>query len=395
MNKLPAVLGGKPAFGKPVPITLPTLPSFERVSKMAEGIFSTGMITNHVFVREFEEKTAEHLGVKHAVAVSSCTSGLMLLMKALELKGKIILPSFTFNATGTALLWNNLEPVFVDIDSETFNLNPARVEEAITKKTAAILAVHVFGNPVDVKSLQEIAERKSVPLIFDSAHAFGASVKGKMVGGFGDAEVFSCSPTKLINSGEGGIISTNNGMLAEKLKVLRNYGVLPDYDCEQAGLNSRMPELNAILGIESLAILNQNLRKRLELVEMYKRGLKKIAGISFQRIEEGSKSCYKDFSIVVDKKEFGIDRNGLNLALEKENIVSKKYFFPPLHRQKIFSRYFEKFDGRLPETNYVSENALSLPLYSHMSRKEVEGIVSCVSAIHDNSEKVLEMLPNA
>src|SRR3990167_6195499 len=290
----------EPSFALPVPITVPTIPPIKVLKKKYEKVLRSGMITNSFFVREFEQKVASYIGVKHAIALGSCTSGLMLIMKSLELTGEVILPSFTFHATAHAVVWNGLTPVFVDCDPRTYNLDPAAVEKAITPKTSAIVAVHIFGNPPDIEALQAITKRYALRLIFDAAHGFGTRYKGKPVGGFGDAESFSLSPTKLLTAGEGGIVTTNDDLLAAKIRAGRNYGDTGNYNPEFSGLSARMSEFNALLGIESLKMLEKNVAARNKTAKMYRKLLSRTPGISFQSIDNKNRSSFKDFSIKID-----------------------------------------------------------------------------------------------
>uniref|UniRef100_A0A7V3J982 DegT/DnrJ/EryC1/StrS family aminotransferase n=1 Tax=candidate division CPR3 bacterium TaxID=2268181 RepID=A0A7V3J982_UNCC3 len=381
-SKIPAILGGEPAFDKPVPITEPTIPPIHQLKSMYEKVLKSRMITNSKFVQEFEARVAEHLGVKHAIAVNSCTSGLMLIMKALDLKGEVILPSFTFHATAHAVVWNGLKPVFVDCDPETYNIDPKEVEKAITPRTCAILGVHIFGNPADVEALEKIAKKHKLKLIFDAAHGFGSKYKGKHVGGFGDAESFSLSPTKLLTAGEGGIVTTNDDEIARRVRIGRNYGDPGTYDCEFSGFSARMSEFQAILGIESLKMLESNVLRRNKMANLYKTLLAKIPGISFQKIKAGNRSSYKDFSILIDERKFGISRDKLYEALMAENIVVKKYFYPPVHKQRAFEKYASQHDANLHITERISTGSISLPLFSHISEMVVEKICSVVVLIY-------------
>lgn len=382
-----AVLGGTPAFSKVVPITSPTIPPIENLLKSYRRIFKSGMLTNFKYVEAFEEAVKNYTGAKYAVATNSCMNGMMLILKILELKGEIILPSFTFHATAHAAAWNGLELVFVDCDPETYNIDPVKVEEAITKKTVAILGVHLFGNPADIESLEKIAKKYRLKLIFDAAHGFGSEYHGRKIGGFGDAESFSLSPTKLLTSGEGGMVTTNDPDLAKKLRIGRNYGDPGTYDSEFSGFNSRMSELHAALGIESIKALEKNVIRRNKMVELYKKFLSKIPGISFQRIERGNRSSYKDFSIYIDESAFGLSRDQVCEALSKENIITKKYFYPPVHVQQAF-RSYPKRDTGLKNTCVVSENSLSLPLFSHIPENTIKKICGSVLALHENAEEV-------
>lgn len=387
-TKLPAILSGKPAFAEKIPITKPTLPSLEKILPSISEVLESAMITNATYVKLLEEKLKKHLGVKHAIAVSSCTSGLMLLFKALKLKGEVILPSFTFSATGHVVLWNNLKPVFVDVKADTYNIDPKEVKKAITKRTCAILGAHIFGNPADIEDLEQIAKENNIKLFFDAAHCFGTFYKGLPIGRFGDAETFSMSPTKLLTSGEGGLVTTNNDELAYQIKIGRSYADPGNYDTQYEGLNARMSEFNAILGLESLKMLDKNVANRRKLVKVYISKLKSIPGISFQKIKTGATSSYKDFSIFIDERKFGLNRDQLATALDKENITTKKYFFPPLHKQKSFSKYFRKFDDKLQNTNKLANNILSLPLFSHMSIKDVFRVSQAIRDIYQSRENI-------
>jgi len=368
---------------EPIPITKPTLPDIQEILPKISEIFSTRMITNHKYVKEFEERVAEYLGVEYAVAVSSCTSGMMLVIKSLGLKGNVILPSFTFHATAHALSWNGIELRFVDINPETLTIDPAKVEENITPETSAICGVHTFGNPCNIKALQKIADDHNIKLYFDAAHAFGSIFNNKHVGSFGNAEIFSLSPTKLLVTGEGGIVATNDPELKKKLVIGRNYGDDGSYDCKFAGLNARMEEFNAILGLSGLKNIERNILSRHQKVVLYKSLLSKVPGISFQKIEHQSRTTYKDFSININSDLFGLTRDELSLKLMDAKITTKKYFYPPVHKQRLYYKDGMKFDKDLPETNRIANNSLSLPLWSDMDENMVREICSKIISIRE------------
>jgi dTDP-4-amino-4,6-dideoxygalactose transaminase len=234
----PAVFGGRPLFDEPLPIARPLLPPAAEILEPYRKVIESGQLTNGETVRKLEAAAAQYLDVPECVAVSSCTSGLMLVERCLGLAGRVIVPSFTFFATAHSLLWNNLEPVLADCDKQSWNLDPARVARAIEPGVSAILAVHLYGNPADTTELERIAARAGVRLIVDAAHAFGAACNGRPVGAAGDAEVFSLSPTKLLVAGEGGLIATRSRKLAAALRAARNYGDAGDYDCPELGLSA-------------------------------------------------------------------------------------------------------------------------------------------------------------
>jgi len=372
-----------------IPITRPTLPITAILKKRYAKIIKSGMLTNSRNVLEFEKNVARYLKVRNTIAVNSCTSGLMLVLKSLGLKGDVIIPSFTFHATAHAIIWNGLRPVFVDCDPETYNIDINDLEKKITKNTSAILAVHIFGNPCDIESLEKISKKYRLRLIFDAAHGFGSKYKKSNIGRFGDAETFSLSPTKLLTTGEGGIVATNCDDLAAKIRIGRSYGDPGTYNCEFSGLSARMSEFSAILGIESLKILEKNVNRRNKIANLYKKCLGKIPGINFQRVELRNRSSYKDFSILIDKKKFGIDRDVLFEAMRAKGVEVKKYFYPPVHRQKAFSDFVQhSYLKSLKNTEKLSLNLLSLPLFSHISETTVMSICFVIENIFLGHHKI-------
>lgn len=385
-----AILGGEPIFKSFISMVRPSLPSFKDIKDKFKETFSSGLITNAKYVKLLEEKIAQYLNVKYAVCVANCTLGLILGIKALKLKGKVIVPSFTFCASVHALIWNNLTPTFVDCHRETFNIDLTSIEKNITKDTSAIMAVHIFGNPAQVEKLNEVASKYSLKVIYDSAHALGSTYKNKPLAGFGEMEVFSLSPTKTLVAGEGGVVATNNQSLAEEIKIGRDYGNPGNYNCEFVGLNARMLELNAIIALKNLELLPERLVRRENLVKFYLDNLKDIPGISFQKIEKDSSSCYKDFAILVDPDKFGLDRDVLALVLEKENIGHRKYFFPPVHKQNAYKK--ESIQENLINTNFISEHILCLPLYNHIKEKDILNICRIIKKAHQNASSIKEIL---
>ena len=235
--------GSGPVFPAGLPLARPGVADPARVAADVEAILRSGVLTDGPYVRRLEEETAAYLGVRHCIAVASCTTGLMLVLRASELSGDVIVPSFTFAATVHAVDWNGLRPSFADIDPGPLTLSPSSVEQAIGVHTSAILATHIYGTPCDVEGLREVAERNGLRLFFDAAHAFGSTHGGTKVGGFGDAEVFSFSPTKVVVAAEGGLIATNDDLLAERCRIGRNYGNPGDYDCRVRG--SERPDVRA------------------------------------------------------------------------------------------------------------------------------------------------------
>jgi dTDP-4-amino-4,6-dideoxygalactose transaminase len=382
----PAILGGDPAFTQKINIVRPVLPGFTQLSGDIQKILTSGMVTKGNYLLEFEAAVANHLQVRHAVGVSSCTTGLMLTYKSLGLTGEVIVPSFTFMATVSALVWCGVRPVFVDVDFNTTNIDPFLIESKITDKTSAIVAVHNFGNPAEIAPLLAIAKRYNLKLIFDSAHGFGAIYQGFPVGNQGDAQVFSLSPTKLLIAGEGGIVATDDDGLAQKIRMGREYGNSGNYDSAFAGLNARMPEFNALMGYNSLQMLEQAALSRNEIAGLYIEVLGKIPGLEFQKINLGNRSSYKDFSITIELDRFGLSRDQLMLALTAENIDTRKYYDPPVHLQTAYREYDD--DSPLPETDRLVRRSLSLPIWTNMDHQVAFSICESIENIHNNAADI-------
>jgi len=352
----------------------------EMAAELTE-IFSSGNVTVSKYVKLFEQQCARYLGVKEAVAVSSATSGLMLAVKALGLKGEVIVPSFTFTATVHSLIWNVLTPVFVDCEEETYNIDVKDVEKKITPKTSAVMPVYIFGNPPRVRELEGLAQKYFLKLIFDSAQAFGAEYKGVRAGGFGDCEVFSLSPTKVLTAIEGGLVTTNNIKLAQYLRRARDYGRCAE-DIESVGLSARMSELHALVGLKNLGNVEQCLKIRRDLISLYRGLLKGINGISFQEVFPGDKSSGNYMVIFIDEQRFGMSRDALCEALEAENIETKKYFYPAVHMQEAYRAFRQAYEGKLLVTEKASRTGLALPLYGHMEPVSVEEVCGAITRIH-------------
>jgi dTDP-4-amino-4,6-dideoxygalactose transaminase len=369
-------------IAEPLRFIKPTLPPLEDVLSLYRRAYDGGVITNASLVQHFEEKVQAACQVNHCVAVSSCTSGLALVLRAFDLtKREVIFPSFTFFATGHAVLWNGLTPVFADCDPLTWTVDPQSIENSITEQTSAIIAVHLYGNPCNITALEQIASKYNLKLIFDSAHAFGSSFRGKPIGGFGDAEVFSLSPTKLLVAGEGGLVTTSDPHLAHRIRAARNYGDLGAYNPEILGLNARMSEFNAALGLAGLDLVKAKVKKHNEIAKLYDEHLADVPGLDFQVVDATDVSTFKDYSVSVDPNAFGMTRDELAEALLTENITTKKYFSPPLHRQDLYVPYFERRPNDLRNTNHIADTVLSLPIYESLSNETVYAITSAIKRL--------------
>ncbi len=368
-----------------ISLVKPTLHDFDLFCQRAKAAFESGCLTNNgPFLQQFEKGVKEYLDTPTA-AVSNGTLGLIMALKGKGLKGKAIVPSFTYCATVHALVWAGLEPIFVDIDPETFTLDPVKVREAITPDTSVILGVHVFGNPCAIDELAAIAQEFNIMLMFDSAHAFGASYKGKKIGGFGAAEVFSTHATKTFMSVEGGLVTTRDPALLDYIQRVRTFGIENVVDTSLIGTNAKLSELHAIVGLDSLSYFPANLEKRKELVRTYKENLTGIKGLRFQKIQENAESSYFFFSIVVDPKQFGMSRDELASVLADAGVQTRKYFYLPVHQHTAYKHFTVsgKIKNSLVHTEYIAENILCLPTHVGLTFEEVEYITRIIVNTHE------------
>ncbi len=376
-----AALGGDARFPNGVPFVRPAAPSLDRVTELLRGSWDLGMLTNGPLVADLEARAADFLHVPHVVAVSSCTTGLMLALRALDVHGDVVMPSFTFSASAHAVAWNDATPRFAECDARTFQLDLADAGKRISG-ASALLATHVFGAPCAPDDVEMLAGANGLPLVFDAAHAFGARCGDSFVGGFGDAEVFSLTPTKPLVAGEGGLVATRRDDVAEAVRIGRDYANPGDYDTRFVGLNGRMSELHAATALASLEVFAANQSKRFEIVERYRAGLAAIPGIRLQEVAACDRSTWKDFTIAVDAETYGLTRDGLRRVLGAEGVDTRTYFDPPVHRQRAY--------GALPPvelavTDEVSSQVLSLPVYPALAAPTVDGIVAVIAAAHEQA----------
>jgi dTDP-4-amino-4,6-dideoxygalactose transaminase len=244
--------------------------------------------------------------------------------------------------------------------------------------------VHIWGNPCPADRLQAIADKHGLALLFDAAQATGSRYLEKPVGGFGRAEVFSCSPTKVVNSGEGGVVATNDGELAERVRVGRNYGDDGSYDCAFEGINARMSELHAILGLASLEMAEETIARRRRLIHLQKRRLEQLPGIRFQKTTPGGVSNGVYFSIIIDEDQFGLTRDQLYNALKSENVDSRRDYYPPLHLQRVNAHLAPMYRGVLPHTERVAATSLTLPMFAHMTEEQANGVCDAIERLYEH-----------
>ncbi|MDP8223466.1 MAG: DegT/DnrJ/EryC1/StrS family aminotransferase [Candidatus Lernaella stagnicola] len=357
---------------KNIDLVKPTLADWREIEPLFAAVWESGRLTLGPHTKAFEDAAAQQMNVRHAIAVSSCTSGLMLAIRALELTGEIIIPSFTWASTGHSVVWNGLRPVFADIEPGTYTMDPEDVAQRITPATSAIMTANAFGLYPDMDALNKVAEEAGIVLLCDSAQAIGAKYNDRIGGGLCAAEIFSFSPTKVVTAVEGGLVTTNDDELAVQLRNMRDYGKSSDgTDVESFGLSARLSEFHSIVGLSNLRRVEELIAAREAIVAHYRELLAGIPGMHFQTIPEGRRSSHNYFVVFLDPDRY--DRDDVWRGMAAAQVQTKRYFYPALHRQGSY-RDFPPPEPPLPVTERAASDALALPLYSHMSRDETEQV---------------------
>lgn len=355
-----------------IPFLKPILPSVERYQKHINKMHEDSWFSNGgQFVRQFERDLQSYLQTsREIVLVSSATLGLMLALRGMQIKGKVLVPSFTFPATIGAVEWCGLEYDYVDIDPETWCIDCDQIEERLKSgEYEAILPVHVHGNPCNVDKLEELAQKYRVKLIFDSACGIGATHNRRRVGNFGDIEVFSLHATKCLPVGEGGFLSIKDYEVAKRVRQLINFGFGEKRTSIVNGLNAKMPEILAAIGIEALQDLNQHMRNRRRYVEIYKEELKDC--VRYQRVKDNSEHGLQIFSVIPRRSADWVVEE-----MKKKDIQIRRYYSPPIHRHPAYRQ-----EAHLPVTDDISTNVISLPLYSIMDEHTIYTVCEALRTI--------------
>lgn len=374
-----AIFGGTPAVTEKLHVGRPNIGDRCRLlSRINEALDRAWLTNDGPFVQEFESRISDMLGVKHCITMCNATVALELVTRALSMVGEVIVPSFTFVATAHILAWQHIEPKFCDVNLETHQIDPDAVIRAITPRTTGILAVHLWGKPCDVDTLASIASERGLKLVFDAAHAFGCSYKNRMIGGFGDAEVFSFHATKFVNSFEGGAVVTNNDELATQLRLLRNFGFTGHDNVALVGTNGKMNEVSAAMGLTNLESFDSFVAINLRNHREYRRLLSGIQGIRLLAYDAHEKSNYQYVVIEVDKCQTFIDRDRLQAVLQAENVLARRYFYPGCHQMQPYRGASEFSHERLPNTDTLSKSVLVLPTGTAIGLDDIAAICDVI-----------------
>lgn len=384
-----AIFGASSLFPEKLHVGRPNIGNREQLSTRINDMLDHRWLSNNgPYVQEFEQRIAEFVGVRHCIVVCNATIGLEIAIRALGLRGEVIVPSFTFIATAHALQWQEITPVFCDINPATHNLDPLSVEKLITPRTTGILGVHVWGRPCDIEALSEIASRRHLRLMFDAAHAFGCSYGRKMIGNFGDVEVFSFHATKFLNSFEGGAIVTNNDELAQRIRYMVNFGFAGYDQVEYLGINGKMTEVCAIMGLTSLESLDTIIETNFKNYRQYKQNLGSIQGIKVVNYDEAEKNNYQYIIVEIDEQVTGLNRDLLVKIMHAENVLVRRYFHPGCHQMEPYRSYFPHASILLPETEKLSQCVLSLPTGTAVGSQEIDSICQILQFAVENGKAI-------
>lgn len=383
-----AVHGGAPLSEKVLGIVRPKLPPLERFADRLRVGMEKGQVTNNgPAVIEFEQKIATYCGAP-AVLTNNGQSALMIMLRAAGIEsGEVIVPSYTFSATPHAVRWVGAKPIFADMKNMV--IDPEDVERRVTSRTVAILGVDVYGLACDYDALERLGNKHGIKVLFDSAPSFGTRVGGKVVGARGDAQIFSFHATKAFNTMEGGAVVSKNSELITRAKALRNFGQIRGADCDEPGINAKMMEISALIGIEQLKDFDEVVAHRFASTEIMRQELEGIPGLSLTPVPAGQMPVWLYFPVVVDPLTFGMGRDVLAQALERENIHVRRYFELPCHH---LSCYAEQKHVSLAETQRVAYNVVALPVYNDMKPDECKLIAQAIREIHLQADRVRQVL---
>ena len=392
-NGLLALLGGTPTFQESLHVGRPNLGDREAMLRRVNEIFDRRWFTNDgPQVKEFEARIQDFVGVKHCVAMCNATVALEIAIRALELKGEVIVPAYTFIATAHALQWQEITPVFADMNPATHNIAPETIERLITPRTTGIIGVHVWGRPCDTEAIASIADKHKLKVMYDAAHAFGCSHRGRMVGSFGACEVFSFHATKFINCFEGGAVVTNDDALAAKLRLMRNFGFAGIDKVIYPGTNGKLTEVCAAMGLTSLEAMEDIIKANRRNYEAYGAGLQGLPGIALKEYESSERRNYQYIVVEVDETESPLNRDELVAVLQAENVLARKYFWPGCHRMEPYKSFHPNAHLLLPHTEKVAARIMVLPTGQAVDVATVQMICEIIRLASSQSSAVREAL---
>lgn len=363
---------------QPIYVTQPHLPPLEEFIPYLQEIWASRTLTNGgPFHQQLEQALCEYLGVKHLALLSNGTLGLVTALQALRITGEVITTPYSFVATAHSLLWNGIKPVFADVDPHTLNLDPAKIEAAITPHTTAIMPVHCYGHPCDVEAIQKIADNYNLKIIYDAAHAFGVEDLGGSVLRHGDLSVLSFHATKVFNTFEGGAIICPDAKTKLRIDHLKNFGFVDEVTVVAPGINGKMSEINAAFGLLQLKHVGQALDRRKSIDSTYREALRNVPGIRCLQNAGEQIANYAYFPILVDAN-YPLSRDGLYQKLRDNNIYARRYFYPLISDFPMYRGMPSADRKNLPEASAAAQKVLCLPIYPALNSQDQQRIINIV-----------------
>jgi len=368
------------AHNKPIYVTQPSLPELQEFIPYLQKIWDNKILTNNgPFHQQLEKELAQFLGVPFISLFANGTLALVTALQVLRITGEVITTPYSFVATTHSLWWNNIKPVFVDIEPEFGNLDPEKIEAAITPKTTAILPVHVYGNPCKVDKIKEIADIYGLKVIYDAAHCFGVKHKGVGICNYGDLAILSFHATKVFNTMEGGAIICHDEATKKRIDYLKNFGFAGETTIMAPGINSKMNEIQAALGLVQLNHYDENKKTRKDIASTYRKELTNIKGISMLPEPTETDSNYAYFPIFINEKEFGISRDQLYEKLKQHNIFARRYFYPLISEFSMYKTLDSSNPSNLPTAIKLAEQVICLPIYPDLSKSNTSKITDLIT----------------
>lgn len=364
---------------KQITVTAPLLPNLDEFNELLKEIWDSKWITNNgSFHRQLETELAKYLKVPYVSLFTNGTLPLITALQALRISGEVITTPYSFVATTHSLWWNGIKPVFVDIEPSTGNIDPTKIEAAITPKTTAIMPVHVYGKPCDVDAIQAIADKYGLKVIYDAAHAFGVEVNGKSILEAGDMSTLSFHATKVYNTIEGGAMVMHDEKTKKRIDYLKNFGFAGETEVVAPGINSKMDEMRAAYGILNLRQVDDAIEARHQVAIKYRKALRPVEGITFWDDMPGVKHNYSYFPIFVDAEKYGMTRDELYFKMKEQNVLGRRYFYPLISEFSTYRGLPSANKENLPQAHKMADSVICLPMHHELSEQDIERILNCI-----------------
>lgn len=362
-----------------ITVTSPLLPDLDEFHVLLQDIWQRKWLTNNGHYHQLLEKElAEYLGVKYLSLFTNGTLPLITALQALRISGEVITTPYSFVATTHSLWWNGIKPVFVDVEEKTGNINPDKIESAITPRTTAIMPVHVYGTPCDTKRIQEIADKYGLKVIYDAAHAFGVWQDGVSILEAGDMSTLSFHATKVYNTIEGGALVCHDEATKKRIDYLKNFGFAGETEVIAPGINSKMDEIRSAFGFLNLKQVDFAIARRKVIAEKYKDAFKTVAGLRYLEDIEGVKHNYSYFPIFIDEGEYGMSRDSLYAKLKENNILGRRYFYPLISEFVTYKGLESAKKENLPVAHKLADSVICLPMYADLTDEAVDRVIEAV-----------------